>query len=407
MPQAKKTLSQEVKLLKAENARLKTQLATANQPKKSYKWRTASIVLLAGITGAILITANLLFWTARTVIETDKYRDTARAIIQEPTVQKAIADKTTEAIFDRVDTEQILQENLPPRVQFAAPTIASQIETFTNTKARQITASDKFKDVWVDVNTRAHDRFISAIRESKGDGTVNISDVYNKLTQRLEGTKLSFLQNVQLPSNVGSIQILDAPWLPSARYVVINLDMLRFVTTSLFILLTVLIVYIARNRRKVALELGIFYALLMLVTLIAVRITRAIALNQVDPKYQAAATDAYQAVLSPFVMQTTSILALAVVVALIAWIIGPGKAATKVRSSFNSLLQGKAHAAIFGKKENAYTQWVGKYQTQLQWVSVLITFISLLLISVTVANIVWVLVGLMVVLAIIQVSAAE
>lgn len=406
MPQAKKTLSQEVKLLKAENARLKTQLA-ANEPKRSYKWRTASIVLLAGITGAILITANLMFWTARTVIETDKYHDTARAIIEEPTVQKAIADKTTEAIFERVDTEQLLEENLPPRVVFAAPTIAAQIETFTNTKAREITANDKFHDVWVDVNVKAHDRFISAIRDSKGDGTVNISDVYNKLTQRLEGTKLAFVQDIKLPSNIGSIQVVDAPWLPSARYLVINLDMLRFVTTLLFILLTILIVYIARNRRKVVLEVGIFYALLMLVTLIAVRITRAISVDQVDPKYQAAATDAYQAVLSPFVMQTTAILALAVVVSLIAWLIGPGRAATKVRSSFNSLLQGKAHTAIFGKKENSYTKWVGKYQVQLQWISVLIAFIALLLISITLANILWVLVGLIIALAVIQVSAAE
>ncbi len=190
MPQAKKTLSQEVKALKAENRRLKKQLAAVQQTKQSSKWRTALIVLLAGITGAILISANLLFWSARTVIESDRYRDTAQSIIEKPSVQKAIADRTTERIFERIDTEQLLVENLPPRVQFAAPTLAQQIETFTNTKARQITASERFEDVWVSANVAAHDRFISAIRDSKGDGTVNISDVYTKLTQRLQGTKL-------------------------------------------------------------------------------------------------------------------------------------------------------------------------------------------------------------------------
>ncbi len=145
------------------------------------------------------------------------------------------------------------------------------------------------------------------------------------------------MQNVELPSNIGSIQILDAPWLPSARYVVINLDMLRIVTTLLFILLTLLIVYIARNRRKIALKLGVFYAVLMLITLVAVRIAQTVTTNQVDPKYQTAAGDAYQAVLSPFVVQTSWLLALGVIVAFIAWIIGPGKNATKVRKSFNSL----------------------------------------------------------------------
>jgi uncharacterized protein YpmB len=392
-------------MLKAENRRLKKQLAAA-QPKQSNKWRTALIVLLAGLSGAILISANLLFWTARTIVETDRYHDTAKAIIEKPAVQKAIADKTTDSIFERVNTEQLLEETLPPRVKFAAPTLAAQIETFTNNKARQITASEKFKDIWVEVNVRAHDRFISAIRESKGDGTVNISDVYNRLTQRLEGTKLSFLQNVQLPSNVGSIQVVDAPWLPSARYVIINLDALRIATISLFILLTALIIYVARNRRKVALKVGVFYAVLMLLTLVAVRISRAVAVNQVDPQYQSATTEAYQAVFQPFVLQTTGLMVLGIVVALIAWIIGPGKAATKVRTSFNVLLQGKAHTAIFGKKENAYTRWVGKYQTALQWVAVAVAFVALLIISVTVVNILWTVIALLVAVGIIQISAA-
>ncbi|MBI3494946.1 hypothetical protein HY004_03125 [Candidatus Saccharibacteria bacterium] len=408
MAKAKQSAESELKALKAENLRLKRQLNTQMSTNiKNNGWRTATIVVLAGITGAVLISGNLLFWTARTVIETDKYHDTAQAIIEEPAVQKAIADKTTDAIFERVDTEQLLEENLPPRVQFAAPTLATQIETFTKDKARQVTSSEEFQDVWVDVNVKAHDRFISAIRESEGDGTVNISDVYSKLTQQLEGTKLSFLQNVKLPDNIGSIQVLDAPWLPSARYVVVNLDALRIATVSLFIILTAVIIYISRHRRKIALKLGVFYALLMVATLISVRITRAIVVSKADPKYQDAVTAAYQAVFDPFVLQTVGIMALALAVVVVAWLIGPGKYAGKVRQSFNTLFANNIHGAIFGKKENAYTRWVGKYQAKLQWIAVAIAFVSLLVISVTVANIVWLALALLTVIAIIQISSAK
>lgn len=346
MPRGKQTLSQEVKALKAENTRLKRQVKVLKASKKqpSSKWRTATIVIVAGIAGAILITANLVFWTARTVVETDRYTDATRSLIEKPSVQKAIADRTTDAIFERVDTEAILEENLPPRVKFAAPTLSQQIQTFTNTKARQIVASDKFHDVWVSTNTNAHERFIGAIREYKGDGTINLSDLYNKLTQRLQGTKLSFLQNVQLPSNIGSIQIIDAPWLPSAHYAVVNLDAIRYGTIALFFVLTAIIVAVARNRRKITLKLGVFYALLMLATLIAVWVTQVIFVGQVDSKYQLAASDAYQAVLNPFVMQTTGLMAFGSAIAVGAWIAGPAKYATKIRKTFNKLTKGKLRA---------------------------------------------------------------
>ncbi len=353
MATGKQTLSQEVKALKSENTRLKRQLKALQKPtaKSSDKWRTAAIVVLSGLAGAILISANLIFWTARTVVETDRYTEATKSLIEKPSVQKAIADKTTDAIFARVDTEQLLSENLPPRVQFAAPTLSEQIQNFTNQKARQIVASEKFQNVWVTTNTNAHKRFISAVREYEGDGTINLSDVYSKLTQRLQGTQLSFAQNIKLPSTIGSIQIIDAPWLPSAHYIVVNLDMLRYSTIALFFLLTGSVVALARNRRKIALQLGVLYALLMLATLVAVRIAQSVIVGQAAPQYQLAVSDAYQAILNPFVMQTISLMVLAIVVSVVAWLAGPSRSANRVKTAFNYVFQGKIYTAIFGKKE--------------------------------------------------------
>lgn len=343
MATGKQTLSQEVKALKSENARLKRQIKALQKPtvKSSDRWRTAAIVILSGLAGAILISANLIFWTARTVVETDRYTEATKSLIEKPSVQKAIADKTTDAIFARVDTEKLLQENLPPRVQFAAPTLSQQIQSFTNQKARQVVASEKFQDVWVSANTNAHKRFIAAVREYEGDGTINLSDVYGKLTQRLQGTKLSLAQNIKLPSNIGSIQIIDAPWLPSAHYMVVNLDMLRYSTIALFFVLTGAIVALARNRRKIVIQLGVFYAVLMSITLFTVAVAQIIIVNQANPKYQTAVADAYQAVLSPFVLQTTLLLGVGVFVALITWITGPSNSVKKLRKYLKSL-QAKA-----------------------------------------------------------------
>ncbi len=408
MPKGRKTISQEVKALRAENARLKLQLKSQNTGNQNNDgWRTPLIIMTAGLAGAILISSNLLFWTARTLVETDLYTDATKALIEKPAVQKAIVDKTTDSIFSRVDTTKVLEESLPPKLQFAAPTLASQVETFTYDKATQVVSSEKFQTVWVDSNRTAHERFITAVRNYEGDGTINLSDVYSKLVQRLDGTKLSFLQDVQLPSNIGSIQVIDAPWLKQAHWIVVNLNTLRLVTISLFIILTAAVIALARQRRRMAVKVGFLYAILMLLTLIAVRISRAIVVGGVDPKYQQAAIEAYQAIFNPFVLQTVGLMTLSLVVVAVAWIIGPGKHATRLRESFNTLFENNVHGAIFGKNENTYTKWVGKHRATLQWLVVAVAFVSLLVVSVTVANIVWVLAAVLATIAVIQISAGK
>lgn len=409
MPKA--TNSDTIKALTTEVNSLKKRVATLEkkQPSKQgskVSWRTIAIVLLAGLSGALLISANLLFWTGRTLIDEGLYKDATRSIIQQPAVQKSVGDKATNAIFEKVDVEQVLEENLPPRVQFAAPTIAAQIKDTTRTKIHQVVASKQFEDVWVRVNTRSHERFIKFVRNYEGDGTINISDVYSKLVERLQGTKLAFLSNVTLPSNIGSIQIVDAEWLPIAHYIVKNFDILRAVSIGLFIILSILIVYIAKQRHRVAARLGIFYTVLMLITLVAVRVGREIAVSQVNSFWQDAATQIWQSLLYPFVLQTTALLVLSLVVALIAWVTGSTARAKRVQQASANVFSGKFHKALF-KKENAFTKWVGRYRAELQWGVVLIGFVSLLVISVTIANILWLLLAIAVLVVAVQVCAAD
>lgn len=408
---AKKSLAEEVKTLKAENAKLKKQISNKttpaiDEPESSGIGRIIAIILVSGLAGAILVVANLVFWTARTIVETDRYSSTMERVIEKPAVQIAIADKATEELFKKVDTEKLLIEALPPRADFAVPTLAKQIESTTNEQARKVVASEQFKGVWVDANRNAHDRLITGIKNYQGDGTIDISDVFNRLTDRLKDTKLSFLQDVQLPEKIGSIQLIETPRLKQAHDVVVNLDKIRLATIIGFLALTEVVVLIARDRRKIIARLGIVYASLMFATLVAVRVAREITVNNVDPKYQQAALETWQALFSPFVLQTAGLLVLALAMASIAWIVGPGKTAGKVKGSFNKLFEGKIHSAIFSK-ENSFTKWVGKYRVKLQSISVAVAFLSLLVISVTAMNVLWVLLGLIIAVAVIQVCSSS
>lgn len=406
---AKQSLSEKINELEQENRRLKRQLSrveSSNQTSHTSRWRRFAIVLLVGVAGAMFVVGSLVFWTGRTLIDNDRYVAATAPLIQNPDIQQAIVTKTTTTIFEQVNVEQIAQESLPPRAQFLAPTLATQVKNFTNSQLNTIVASQGFQNVWNEVNKNAQLRLVTAIKESKSDGTINISDVYNRLSQRLADTKLSFLANKQLPSNVGSVTLVNAPNLPKVRWVINNLWWVRLVSIGLFLILTVGAVWIAKNRRALVVRIALLYSILSLVLLLAVRIGGRLTASSAPTDYQAAAQAAWNIVLSSFVTQMAALAVAFALIALIAWVGGSGKGAVRVRQAFQSLLQGKLHAALF-KKETAVTRWFARSKRIVQVIILALAFLLLLLIPLTVINVVLLAVATLVAIAFTEVMAAE
>jgi hypothetical protein len=406
MAKRQKSAAKQIAELKAENKRLKAQVE-ARKSKSSRAWRTALLVLIVSLACSLLAVANVLFWAGRTLVDNQRYTETISSVIEKPAVQQAIADKTTKAIFERVDVNQLLLDALPPRADFAVPTLTTQIQNATKDKANEVVASQQFQEVWVNANSKAHERFINLVRNYEGDGTIDLSDVYAKLVERLGDTKLAFLGNVQLPQKIGSIQILDAPRLKQAHWLVVNLDALRIVTILVFLGLSALAVYLSRNRRKLTIRLGLTYSSLMLISLVAGRISREISVGKVDPQYQEAARQAWQALLHPLVLQTTALLVIGLVVAFVAWVTGTSQNAKRIQKFVDNVFSGRVHQAVFGGKENIYTKWVGRYLANLQWVVLALAFASLLIVSISLENILRVSAVTVLAIAILQISAAR
>lgn len=392
MPKAK-TAKEQIAQLKAENRRLKRQISSLKRTRskkktKTGKWRAAIVVVLAGLAGGLLVASNILFWTGRTLIDNTRYTNAVESLIQQPAVQTKIADKTTQAIFDQVNVAQLLEETLPPRAQFAAPSLAGQVESYTNDKAKEVVASPEFQEVWVSANSKAHQKFIDFLRNYEGDGTIDLDDVYARLADNLKDSKLSFLTNVQLPDKIGSIQVIDAPNLQKAHWLVANFDSLRLAAILTFLLLSILVVVLARNRRRVAVRLGLLFASLMFVSLIAGRIAREIIAGDVSPDNKQVFLEAWQALLQPLVLQTSVLLMLGLIVAFVAWVTGSGKNAKHIQMATDDILNGKIHKAIFGSRENALTKWVGARRAILKWLVISMAFIGLLVINISLPSIV-------------------
>ncbi|MEK7594569.1 MAG: hypothetical protein AAB436_02960 [Patescibacteria group bacterium] len=388
MAQRKKVTSDTVALeqrltnLEADMAKLKKTVdkKQSRRPRKS-PWRGPASWLCVALAATLLFAGNLAFWIGNTIVDTDRYVAAVGPLIQKPEIQTALAQYTTTQLFSRVDVEGYVQEALPPRAEFLAPQLTTQLKTQTQNSVKSLLSSQKVQDYWYSSIERRHDAIISFSQSYEGDGTIEISDIFSQLSKRLDGTKLGFLSDKQLPDSVGSIKVATVGWLPVLHKVSTNIGLYQAVTTLLLIGFSVAAVMLSTKRRRMVITLGFVFAVTMLATLLATRITGSVAASQVAQTYQSAVQVAYNTIMHSFVTQTVTLLLISILMVLVAWLSGPYKSANLAKARINAFLAGRLHQSIFSKGENGFTLWLGKYKRHVQWICILLIAIVMLLVQ--------------------------
>lgn len=379
-----KQLRAENAQLKRENKRLTEQTTQQKGTRKAPKaWgRSFGAAFFIALATALLVAGNLLFWAGNTVVKPDRFASTVEPIIKNEAVQNAIAAKTTESLFNNIDTESVVQEALPPRAEFLAPTIADQLQQRTQDTLKTALSKPQVQDAWNTVLTGAHERFIASAEKHGADGAIDISEFYQELSNTLRDTKLGFLADKPLPSKVGSITIAQNDQLAVLNRVITKIDTWRTLTVLLFVISCGVAIWLSRRHRRGVIRLSAFLAAGMFTTLVALRITREMIADKVDPSYSEAARETVQIIFHPLVVQTATLMAAFLVIAFVAWIAGPSKVAVAARDKLHDLLNGNIHGALF-TKENDFTRWLGAHKRVVQWAVVAIVAIVVLSIRLT------------------------
>lgn len=378
-------LKQEIADLHAEVASLKIQLSSASSPPKSHavrhlSWQSFAAWLCLIIASALLIVGNIFFWSGNTIVDTNRYVATVGPLIQKPQIQSAIAQYTTTQIFNNTNVSAFVQQTLPPRAGFLAAPLTSQLKNYTQSTIKSLLANKQVQQYWYSSLAKRHNAIINFSKTYQGNGTIAVSDIYSQLSKRLETTKLSFLANKQLPAKIGSMKVATVGWLPALHKLANNIGLYQTAVTTLFIVFCVLAGWLASNRRRMVIRMGIMFAVFMLLTLLSIRIGRAILVARFQPAYQPAVQVAFDTVFSALRTQTITILLIGILLALIAWISGPYRSALAFKRRFSELFAGRLHQSIFGNHENSFTLWLGKHKRYAQWISVIVIAVIMLLV---------------------------
>ncbi len=311
--------------------------ATAEGHRKLPLWRRIVVSVLVVLVCILAPISVLGVWVRNTILNTDQYVDTMAPLVDNPDIQQGIANRVGTAIGESDTIETKVKDVLPDRAQRLAPVIMGGVQQAASAAALKIVQSDEFEKLWRGMNERAHTRVIALLQ---GKGTDTVSTKNGEITVSTEPiidkvkSRISFLQNVDTSSLDTEVVLFKSEDLRTAQGAV---DLLNDLANYLpFITLALLAVAIALsgNRRRTVFRTALGIAFGMALLLVILNVARNIYLDALPTSVNPdSATAVYEQVLSFLRLSLRTALVVAILVAIGAWLAGPGKLATRIRNS--------------------------------------------------------------------------
>jgi hypothetical protein len=316
----------------------------ASPPRSSFpKWRRILVAVLV-VLGCVLAPISVMgVWISNTLLNTDQYVATVGPLAGNAAVQDAIANRVTNSLVAGADLEAKVKDALPPKAGFVAPFVTKGIGSFVHGVTLKIVQSPKFEQLWRTLNRRAHARVIEALKgqgkhiKNNGQVTIDLGPIIDKANAALEKQGIDVLSSKAGGNN--QITLISSSTLKTAQSGVRVLDALRIVLPILTVLLFAAAIALSPNRRRTILRGALGVGLAMVLLLTVFNLARSAYLDALPASVsQSAAGAVYDQLLSFLRLALRTIFAFAVVVALGAWLAGPGRSATRIRTGARNLV---------------------------------------------------------------------
>jgi hypothetical protein len=366
----------ELERLRAETAKLHGQEGGTPR-RRRFSWRTpVSIVLI--VLGCILGPVAVLgVWAGNEVSDTGRWVATVEPLIHDPAIQNALTDKITKEITSRLNLTGTIDQaaaqlndkgltRISSLLSSFGPQIASSVTGFIHSTVHRVISSPAAAKIWVQVNTVAHQSLVKvlsgegggAISTSNGQITLNIGPFIAEVKQDLVDHGFSLASNI--PPVSPTVALFQAKDLGKAQAAYRLIKTLKIVLPILALAFLAAGVWVARKRRRALIGAALGLAASMLVLAIGLLIAQTIYLNSVPSSVLPgdAAAAGYDALVYFIKVGLRVVLAVALVVAIGAFITGPSRAAIQTRSALKS---GLGWVRNFGERRGVSTGPVGEW----------------------------------------------
>ncbi|MFZ0324559.1 MAG: hypothetical protein WAN48_10555 [Actinomycetes bacterium] len=400
--------------LQAEIDRLHKELeARPTEPTHHLGWvRSTAVVVLMALGFLLTPVSIAAIWTRNEVFNTDVYVETITPLADDPAVINAVADAVTKAMFARIDVQQVLQQELPPQLAFAAGPIASTVESQTNGLVVKALETPQFQQAWISVNTAAHEALVkfltgdtsAAVSVQNGQLVLDIGPIVSQVRQQLIDQGVSIASKIPDVSTSIVLPIANVDAIVKARQVASTFHTLSYVLPILGLLFFALAVYLARDRRRALIWVGFLLAAGAFMSGVALNLERSAYLS-VSLLPQDAASSVFDTVMRFLKNANRVVFFVGILLAAVAAFSGPYGWAVKTRSVVGGAVTSGGEKT--GLDTGAFGSWFAAHRRG--WavgIAVLYAIVVVVWTRPTPAVLFWLLVAALVLLAVFQFLAA-
>ncbi|MFD5409056.1 hypothetical protein [Streptomyces nojiriensis] len=394
----------ELAALRARVAALESEAARRTPPKHRMKSLLSALLIIIGCVLAPLgIVAS---WTSSIVGNTDRYVATVAPLASDPDVQAAAANRVTAALMEHLDLETLLEDVAPdqrPLLQKALGKLGGSLEgavsSFVKEKAQDVIASEQFETIWTNANRTIHTSLVKALTGS-GDGavqikndavTIDLAPVIEQVKTRLVDAGMGVAAKIpEIHTDFTVVQSNDIGRVKTGFRL---LQILGVWLPIIAVLLVAAGVLLSAHRRRILVTAALAVAFSVAVLGLGLTVFRTVYLNALpDTVSQAAAGSVYDAMIRLLRTTIRMVVVLGIVIALAAWLSGPGKYATAARQIWHSgIVATRATADRLGLRTGPVGPFIRRHRSWFTWGLVAIAVLVYVLWSYPTG---WVVVGL-------------
>jgi hypothetical protein len=407
----------ELALLRAEVDALRAQLDVRRRRAHAVTTlRRVTAAFLAALAAFTLVASVVGLWAANTVLNTDRWVSTVAPLPRNPQVSAAVAEYTTAQVFEVLDVEQRVREVLPDQAGFVVAPITGQVREYVTTTVTAALRSDRFQPIWQEVTRRVHQRALavlegrSEVATAQGDEVrIDLLPIVNQVIRELSAqlptlfgrtitlpdlssgvipdnlrAKVDQALGVRLPANFAQFTVYDGGRLRALQDAVVTFKRSLTLLIATTLVLIGLALLVTPQRRRTILQLGVWLVMAAVTVTAILRAVRAQLLAQVPAgTYRDGVAAAVTVITTILRERGVQIIWFGALIAVAAYLVGPGRGPTWLRSRVVEAVRVTGRAARRGSRllVERGPSWIARNRDLLRLAGVVVAVVLALVFS--------------------------